>query len=250
MASTPLTWDGTDTHGNPLLWDSALTWDGVQPQSAKRMPKLRVLLDFADGTEMILHERAQAVHDNLFTSSRWAVPPNPTIPVTAAALATGISAFTTAIAAAEQGGPADTAVKVQKREELTELMRDLADYVQTNHDDDMAKLLASGFLAASTNRAPSPLDAPTIKDIVNSGSSQLKVRITAVPNARSYEARYALIGSGGAPGPWQDGGTFASSRNILLTGLTPGGNYQIQIRAVGGSTGYSDWSDAVSHMSL
>lgn len=250
MASTPLTWDGSDAHGNPLLWDSSLTWDGVLPQPAKRMPQLRVLLDFADSTEMALHERAQAVHDSLYASPLWAVPPNPTIPVTAADLATGISAFATAIAAAALGGPPDTALKNEKREELTELMRELADYVQVNHGNDLAKLLASGFLAASTNRASSPLDAPTIKDIVNSGSSQLKVPITAVPNAKSYEARYALIGSGGAPGPWQDGGTFASSRNILLTGLTPGGTYQIQIRAVGGSTGYSDWSDAVSHMSL
>jgi hypothetical protein len=30
--------------------------------------------------------------------------------------------------------------------------------------------------------------------------------------------------------------------------LTPGTNYNIQARAVGGSTGYSDWSDPVSHM--
>jgi hypothetical protein len=35
-----------------------------------------------------------------------------------------------------------------------------------------------------------------------------------------------------------------------LYGLTPGTTYSLQVRAVGGSTGYSDWSDAVSHMSL
>ena len=33
-------------------------------------------------------------------------------------------------------------------------------------------------------------------------------------------------------------------------GLMPGGNYQFQVRAVGCSTGYSDWSDPVSHMSM
>lgn len=250
MASTPLTWDGTDAQGNPLLWDSGLTWDGVQPQPAKRMPQLRVLLDFADSTEMALHERAQAVHDNLYTSADWTVPPNPAMPVTAAALAAAISAFDTAIAAAEQGGPPDTAVKNEKRAELTDLMRQIADYVQTNHENDLAKLLASGFLAASTNHASSPLATPSIKDILNSGSGKLTVRIAVVPNARAYQARYALIPPGGAAGPWEDGGTFTSSRGILLTGLTPGGNYQVQVRAVGGSTGYSEWSNAVSHMSL
>lgn len=32
--------------------------------------------------------------------------------------------------------------------------------------------------------------------------------------------------------------------------FSPGGNYPFQVRAVGGSTSYSDWSDPVSHMSL
>lgn len=35
-----------------------------------------------------------------------------------------------------------------------------------------------------------------------------------------------------------------------LNGLTPGTQYQVQVRAIGGSTGYSDWSDSVSHMSM
>ncbi|MFO1481723.1 MAG: fibronectin type III domain-containing protein [Verrucomicrobiaceae bacterium] len=52
------------------------------------------------------------------------------------------------------------------------------------------------------------------------------------------------------PGPYQSGGLFTNSRSMAINGLTPGGNYQFQVRAVGGSTGYSDWSDPVSHMSL
>jgi len=35
-----------------------------------------------------------------------------------------------------------------------------------------------------------------------------------------------------------------------INGLTAGTNYSIEVRAIGGSTGYSDWSDPVSHMSL
>jgi hypothetical protein len=37
---------------------------------------------------------------------------------------------------------------------------------------------------------------------------------------------------------------------VVLTNLTPGGTYSIQGRAIGGSTGYSDWSDPVSHMAM
>jgi len=37
---------------------------------------------------------------------------------------------------------------------------------------------------------------------------------------------------------------------MAVEGLTPGGNYQFEARAIGGSTDQSDWSDAVSHMSM
>jgi hypothetical protein len=49
-------------------------------------------------------------------------------------------------------------------------------------------------------------------------------------------------------GNWTPAGTFTQARRIVLTGLMPGQIYAVQIRAVGGSVGYSDWSDAVTHM--
>jgi hypothetical protein len=36
---------------------------------------------------------------------------------------------------------------------------------------------------------------------------------------------------------------------MSIVGLTPGGMYMFQVRAVGVCTGYSDWSDPVIHMS-
>ena len=38
------------------------------------------------------------------------------------------------------------------------------------------------------------------------------------------------------------------ARRLVLENLTPGAVYAIQMRAVGGSTGHSCWSDPVSHM--
>jgi hypothetical protein len=49
---------------------------------------------------------------------------------------------------------------------------------------------------------------------------------------------------------WQVVGIFTQSRRILLESLTPGTTYTVQARAIGGSTGSSDWSDPVSHMSM
>ncbi|MBL9118194.1 MAG: hypothetical protein JNJ83_24525 [Verrucomicrobiaceae bacterium] len=46
MATSPLTWDGIDAQGQPLRWDSSLTWDGSVPQpTPTKMPQLRVLQD-------------------------------------------------------------------------------------------------------------------------------------------------------------------------------------------------------------
>jgi len=64
------------------------------------------------------------------------------------------------------------------------------------------------------------------------------------------EARVALIAAAGTLGPRQSGGHFTGSRSIRISGLTPGGLYEIQIRAIGGSTGTSDWSDPKQHRSL
>ena len=89
------------------------------------------------------------------------------------------------------------------------------------------------------------LPKPSIENIDNFASTQLMVKLTTIPNARAYEVRIN-------PGDdkWQNAGVFTKSRRVLLDNLTPGSTYTIQARAVGGRTGYSDWSDPVSHMSL
>jgi hypothetical protein len=96
-----------------------------------------------------------------------------------------------------------------------------------------------------TNRAQSPLDKPTIVKIENKVSTQLQLRVTTVINARSYEAQTKT-----PAGDWQAAGIHTKARTMILEDLTPGTLYTIQVRAIGGSTGYSDWSDPVSHMAL
>ena len=246
MAKIPITWDGVDSHGQPLRWDSGLTWDGFLPDPAPvKMTQLRVRLNFASAPDHALEERATAVHGGLYGK-----PAYPTPPVTQAALLTGITNFSTSIATAELGGPADTAAKNNMREILIGLLRQLATYVQENHGNNLATLLSSGFEAASTNTASVPLETPSIKDIINGNSGQLILRVEPVENARGYNVRYSLIGANGAPGPYIGPVYFKSTRRMEINDLTPGGNYVFEVSALGGSTGQSDWSNPVSHMSL
>ena len=57
----------------------------------------------------------------------------------------------------------------------------------------------------------------------------------------------AEIGEDGAPGQFVSVGLFTNSRNIPVNDRIPGRLYAFQGRAIGGLTGYSDWSDVVTH---
>ena len=209
------------------------------------MAQLRVYLGFTNAPDHTLEETTLAVLDNLYGNPAF---PNP--PVSKVDLQAALKGFTDAIAAQAQGGTAATAAKNNARDALIALLRQLAAYVQEKCGNNLAVLLSSGFEAVSTNRARTPLEKPSILDILNGNTGQLLTTVGPVANAKCYEGRYAAIGAGGAPGPWQSAGLYTNSRSMPVNGLTPGTMYTFQFRAVGGSTGYSDWSDAVSHMSL
>jgi len=206
---------------------------------------LRVLFDFVSMPDPLLDEFTDAVITGLTGNLVC-----PTPPVSPADLRIQLTAFSEAMVAHAQGGPTATAAKNAARAVLVDSLRQNALYVQTKCSSDLPALLATGYHAASTNHAQTPLEQPVIGDLINGNSGELVARLKPVANARAYEARYAVIGAGGTPGPWQNGGLFTSTRNLTITGLTPGATYIAEVRAIGGSTGYSDWSNAVSHMSL
>jgi hypothetical protein len=54
----------------------------------------------------------------------------------------------------------------------------------------------------------------------------------------------------GPDGIWLPSVFSGDSRRITFDGLIPGAMYTIQVRALGGATGQSDWSDPSSHMSM
>ena len=211
------------------------------------MPLRRVSFGFTELTDTGLDDFCEGVTLKLYGNASYPVPP-----VAAADLITARNQYSAALAAANLGGPAQTAEKNNKRDVLTTLLRQLGLYVQELHGNDLAVLLSSGFFAVSTNRASSPLPAPAIKKIrPGNTSGAMIVCITPVKNARAYELRWSLLAADGQPGPWQTASIpFTDSRALLAGGLTPGAEYKFQARALGGSTGASDWSDAVTKRAM
>lgn len=207
--------------------------------------QLRVLFDFVSMPDSSLDEFAGGT-----VTGMTANPAYPTPPVALPTVELQQQAFNAAVIAAANGGTTLTAAKNNARALLVDSLRQNASYVQIKCNNNLQTLLSSGYQAASTNHTQTPLTQPVIGDLINGNTGELVARVKAVTNARAYEARFALIGAGGTPGPWQSGGVFTNSRAVVITGLTPGATYVVEVRAIGGSNGYSDWSNAVSRMSM
>src|SRR5438876_7904284 len=174
-------------------------------------------------------------------------------PFDEATLQTAVDDLKGAIAAQAQagGGTVVTAVKKKKRNALDGLLRKLAHYVQANCNDDVQLVLKSGFQAKTIPvRSQTQLDKAKILSVDNGHTKQLVVTVQKVPRAKLYEVQAAAVGANNTVGPFQTAGVFNKSRSMTITGLTPGTIYAIQVRALGGSTGSSDWSDAVTHMCM
>lgn len=170
----------------------------------------------------------------------------PTPPITLAALTTLQETFAEKIMAALNAGPMETAEKNAARAALLLALRNYASYVQIQSANDMAVLLSSGFEPVSTNRVSLPLPQPTAPVVKNGNTTELIVSVTSVPNARSYETRFKPEDGVN----WQQSVFTTGSRNITLSGLTPGQAYTVEVRAVGGATGLSPWSDPTTRISV
>lgn len=72
------------------------------------------------------------------------------------------------------------------------------------------------------------------------------MRIGSVPNAISYELRYA-VDTNGAPTEWTLVLVTSAKSAVSIKPLTPGTIYAFQVRGLG-KLGYTDWSDSVTRM--
>lgn len=206
------------------------------------MSQYRVSLSFAQMPDVALDDFATAVIAGLTAQATGFPKP----PVDVATLTTLKTTFENAIAATAQGGTSATAAKNTAREALVDGLRKDAMYVEITANNDLAMLLSTGYPTASTNRAQSMLDKVQIVGIENLQTGVLKVRVKTDPAVKSFAGRIKPSASGEF-GPTL---SFQNSKKILFEGLTAGITYTLQLCAIGGSTGQSDWSDPVSHMAM
>jgi hypothetical protein len=167
----------------------------------------------------------------------------PNLPVLIAALTALQQAFQDAITTAAQGGRMATAAKAEARLLLISALRQIAAYVQSLVPTlTVSQVLSSGFDIINSNNTPYPLTTPVFT-LDNSTSGQLTAYLSAVTNAKAYQVQWST-----GNGAWQELGIFPNTKGIVLTNVTPGTIVNMRIRAIGGSTQYSEWSATVSIM--
>ena len=163
-------------------------------------------------------------------------------PVDMATYEKGVDSFGTLLTDAQDGGKKAISAKDKQRVAVIKMYTQLGHYVEGACNDDPAIFNTSGFIAVTRTRtAPQPLAGSSFQWIDRGpNSGEIVVKIAALIAAIAYELRYTLVANGGAPGPTTTL-TLTSPRKLILTGLTPGGTYQFQVRALG-KLGFNDWS--------
>ena len=203
--------------------------------------KIKAVLGFHGVSDSDVLKAGNTAYDGLLNNSTYSNPPV-ALPVFRQALDT----YNTCIVDAEDGGKRAVSALRKQRTVVLKMYVQLGHYVEAACNDDLATFNTSGFTAVSgTRKSPQPLAPATFSSIdrgPNSGQSVVKVERQI--GVLAYDVRYAVEGSGGVLGPWTML-TLTNSKKVTISGLTPAGIYQFQIRALG-KLGYTDWSPSMT----
>ena len=199
--------------------------------------KIKAKLGFHGVSDSDVLKAGNTAYDGLLNNSAY---PNPPVPLSA--FRQGLDSFSALIVDAEDGGKKSISAKNKQRAAVIKMYEQLGHYVEAACNGDPATFNTSGFTATSTTRtAPKPLAEAKFSWIDRgSNSGQAVVKVESQPGAIAYDVQYAVEGTGGVLGPWTTM-TLTGPRKVTISGLTPAGTYQFQVRALG-KLGYTDWS--------
>ena len=236
--------------------------------SKTKVSPIRAVMGFNALTDATLVVLANGVLKGLTGNASF---PNPTVPLTT--FANDITAYSNAVTAALDGGKNAKAAREKAKKAVVDNLRQLAMYVESNCNDEMAIFTTSGFTARAKPSASGPVEVPTFKSLdYGTHPGQILASIKSVPGAKAYNMRYgpmpptppAAAGSsssstpasaqataGAAPGATPSSWTILNvatiKKPISIDNLTSGTLYAFQLQALG-MKGLSAWSDSSTIM--
>jgi hypothetical protein len=185
----------------------------------------RILFKFrryADGVMLVF---GKTVLLNL-TSNTFYPATTPTL----ATIQAAINAYDDALAAAKEGGKGNIAAKNARKQDLIDLLVDLA-YDLMKTDSSLEALSTTAFPLNKDQQPSPPLGVPVIKKVENGESlGQLIVTVKSLPGARTYLYEYT-------PEPLTPDSVWASHSNTsikgIISGLVSGKKYWCRVTAFG-----------------
>jgi hypothetical protein len=209
------------------------------PESRNMRSNLRVLRDFykypAPKLVTFGYNIAASLDPTVFLN----------LPVAPTEIKTLTDTLNTALQATLTGGRIATATKNTAFAALANALNNDANIVETKVGMNLEMLLGTGYLPVSTTRSSAPLDDTAIVLLANNGTTQVLLRLQPIVNAKAYQVQTSK--DGGVT--WVEATLSSQARRIVLTGLVPGTTYAVRARAIGGSTGASNWTLPQSIMS-
>lgn len=195
------------------------------------MFKNKVITSFSKLSDGELEQKAELIFDSLTGNENF---PEPIPSLTS--LRGVLSQFDLTIVKAKEGGRTEQILKNSKRRELTDMLNNLALYVQLQGDGNEAILASSGF---SLSRPPQPigmLDKPQNFSVSPNNPGMVKLNLKAIYGAKSYRFEYRKK----TEESWEV--TVSTKSGLLLTGLESGVAYEFRVAGVGTNTQriYSD----------
>jgi hypothetical protein len=210
-------------------------------QQLKIMAKNHILRDYQRQKDGELGEKALHVGAMMTGNPNFKTPT-----VTPGDLTTAANNFITAVGVCVDGTSQDTIHKNALKKALIAMLDTLADYVESNSNNDPEVMASSGFTLANTDKVtPAPVGTVTIIAVTNSGAGCLNLGMSYGPNVWGFEVQVSS-----APGVWVPAGYFTDPNNVTPSNLTPGTMYAIRVRVHGSKNQVSDWSDVVNHMAM
>jgi hypothetical protein len=206
--------------------------------------KIKAMLGFDRMPDVDLLKRLDAIRDGMIGNAAFSSPP-----VDMAVFKTAIDTFSALVTEALDGGKKAISAKQKQRDAVIQMARHLGHYVEAASNNDLATFNTSGFLALGNKRTPpQPLIAGSFR-YVDRGPNTGQVVLRPAPQrgALVFELRYCPVPAAGAIPNWESL-SLPGSKAVTVNNLTPGTNYQFQLRGLG-RLGYSDWGDIVTFIS-
>jgi hypothetical protein len=187
------------------------------------MAKQRVITNYSHLRDAELDQKTDFVITSMTGNTNFTTP----VPALAV-VTTAKTAYQTALAAAQSRAKEEVEIKNQQRQELLDLLSQLATYVQLNGNSDPVIMLSSGFDITQADRPPvGPLEKPENFKMEAIAAGTLKLSCDKVDGADNYRFEYKET----TAASWIE--KTSSKRSITITGLISGKEYEGRVVAIG-----------------